>query len=289
MQILYILITILISLTLSSPVQGYMPLDKAAEAVKKVVEGKASPWAIRDPKVKVKPRPILSKKHMQEMTESRTRVDSTEPTMATGLKFVDLREFDTPVKNQEDRGWCTSFATIATMENIAKQEGRTIDLSEIYLWNQYKEYDMYVAAEASTKTFIISEKEWPYHAARPSKGYKEKGLAKTKAVAEMTAVDEAIASLDKKRPIVFAAETNPYWGSPNKGVIAVKGPAEGGHAIAVVGYFLDPTNESMGGGFLIFKNSWGPDWGDKGYGYLPFSYCKKYSCYFIRNEGVLLK
>ena len=31
-----------------------------------------------------------------------------------------------------------------------------------------------------------------------------------------------------------------------------------------------------GGGYVIFRNSAGPDWGDHGYGYMPFSYLKAY-------------
>ena len=43
----------------------------------------------------------------------------------------------------------------------------------------------------------------------------------------------------------------------------------GGHAICPVGYD-DKT------GFIKFKNSWGINWGDKGYGYLPYEYIDKY-------------
>jgi C1A family cysteine protease len=281
-----VLIT-LISICLFIPTQSYayMELEKAATNVQKIVEGKMSPWAIRDSKIKVKPRPILGKKATKEMFEQRTRVNSIE-VLTKSIKSVDLRPYDSTVKNQEDRGWCTSFATIATIENIAAQQGYKFDLSEIYLWNQYKEYDMYAAAEAAEKTFIINETDWPYRSENPVHNYKEKGVAKLKASTEMTAVNDAIAALDKKQPIVFATETTPYWGSPNRGVIVNKGVTEGGHAIAVVGYYSNPTMNTIGGGFLIFKNSWGTEWGDGGYGYLPFSYCKKYNCYFIRTEGI---
>ena len=43
-----------------------------------------------------------------------------------------------------------------------------------------------------------------------------------------------------------------------------------GHAICVVGY-SDPRQH------FIFKNSWGEDWGDDGYGYIPYSYMSMYS------------
>jgi C1A family cysteine protease len=39
----------------------------------------------------------------------------------------------------------------------------------------------------------------------------------------------------------------------------------GGHAILFVGY--DDSKE-----LLTFKNSWGASWGNKGYGYLPYTF-----------------
>jgi len=52
------------------------------------------------------------------------------------------------------------------------------------------------------------------------------------------------------------------------GLVSMPGPDEallGGHAICVVGYD-DETNK------FIVRNSWGSNWGDFGYAYLPYSY-----------------
>ena len=48
----------------------------------------------------------------------------------------------------------------------------------------------------------------------------------------------------------------------------------GGHAVLAVGY-KDDVN-SKGQGFVICRNSWGENWGDMGYFYLPYSYFAKY-------------
>jgi C1A family cysteine protease len=39
----------------------------------------------------------------------------------------------------------------------------------------------------------------------------------------------------------------------------------GGHCVEIVGYSILTR-------MFIFKNSWGVNWGDKGYGYMPFAY-----------------
>jgi C1A family cysteine protease len=42
-------------------------------------------------------------------------------------------------------------------------------------------------------------------------------------------------------------------------------PLIGGHSVCLVGY--DDAKQTF-----KFINSWGPTWGDHGYGYLPFKY-----------------
>ena len=39
----------------------------------------------------------------------------------------------------------------------------------------------------------------------------------------------------------------------------------GGHAVAVVGY-----DDNLNGGRFICRNSWGTNWGDHGYFYMPY-------------------
>jgi C1A family cysteine protease len=56
---------------------------------------------------------------------------------------------------------------------------------------------------------------------------------------------------------------------------------EGGHAVVAAGYDDDrriqnsaPGCEPTIGAILI-RNSWGPAWGDGGYGWLPYDYLRK--------------
>jgi len=48
-----------------------------------------------------------------------------------------------------------------------------------------------------------------------------------------------------------------------------------GHSVLIVGYQTDAA--TPGGGYLIFKNSHGESFGDKGYGRIPYAYAMLYA------------
>jgi hypothetical protein len=48
-----------------------------------------------------------------------------------------------------------------------------------------------------------------------------------------------------------------------------------GHSVALVGYYKSPG--FPGGGYFIFRNSLGADWGDQGHGYMPFEYVRNFA------------
>ncbi len=54
------------------------------------------------------------------------------------------------------------------------------------------------------------------------------------------------------------------WYSPKKGVITNTGSIEGGHAILLVGWKRINDED-----YWIILNSWGEEWGNKGFGYIP--------------------
>jgi Papain family cysteine protease len=55
-----------------------------------------------------------------------------------------------------------------------------------------------------------------------------------------------------------------------------------GHSIVLVGYEEAPAKP--GGGVFLFRNSFGPNWGDQGYGTMSFAYAKTYA-----NDAVWLR
>jgi len=74
--------------------------------------------------------------------------------------------------------------------------------------------------------------------------------------------------LDAGRAVLLGIRLYATWFQTGPGG-AIGLPAEGaadlgGHAVLVVGHRTDGT--------FVVRNSWGVDWGDGGYGYLPAAY-----------------
>jgi hypothetical protein len=66
--------------------------------------------------------------------------------------------------------------------------------------------------------------------------------------------------------------------------IMVVPPKEGvydGHSVIIVGFKDDPA--VAGGGYFIFKNSYGTGFGEEGYGKMPYRYVSRYA-----NDGVAI-
>jgi hypothetical protein len=76
------------------------------------------------------------------------------------------------------------------------------------------------------------------------------------------------------------------WPKNLKGpaLLAVPGPREvaDGHSIAFVGFEDDP--KMNGGGTFWFRNSFGPNWGQQGYGRMSYAYARAYA-----NDAVWLE
>jgi GNAT superfamily N-acetyltransferase len=80
-------------------------------------------------------------------------------------------------------------------------------------------------------------------------------------------LDEARWLLSQEHPFVCAFEIDSSWHSTTDGHVADPGqyPTAGMHTVRMLGY--DDHR-----GLLKFVNSWGAEWGEGGYGYLPYDY-----------------
>jgi hypothetical protein len=88
--------------------------------------------------------------------------------------------------------------------------------------------------------------------------------------AQMLGIRQAIA---EEHPVACGFR----W--PKKGDDLIDVPAADkvfdGHSILLVGYEDDARKP--GGGVFVFRNSWGPQWGNKGYGTMSYAYARSYA------------
>ncbi len=85
-------------------------------------------------------------------------------------------------------------------------------------------------------------------------------------------VDECKEAIFRRGTIVVSVDITESWFNASNGEIPLpenQNEIIAGHGFAMVGYD-DRTKK------FRFVNSWGVDWGDKGYGYLPYEYFERF-------------
>ena len=205
---------------------------------------------------------------------------------------VDNRKFCSPIEDQGTLGSCTAHAVVGMMEYMMRRSSIShVDLSRRFLYKVTRKLLGWTGdTGAYIRTTIQSaavfgvppEKHFPYDVSL----FEEEGTAFHYSYASnFQALNYA--RLDAKGQTgedtleivkkVLAANFVVAFGFPVYSSISndadVPYPTdldslEGGHAVLAVGYDDDHASK----GTLIFRNSWDVDWGDKGYGYLPYEY-----------------
>lgn len=238
-----------------------------------------------------------------------------EPNEFEGLpRVIDLKETQTSVKNQGDRGSCTFFATSAFIESMVKEkQGQEINMSEEYFtWITKAKMKYFTKtegsraeynAEALKKYGLMLEQDMLFQPTYFAKGMpcekfdqndtktpafcyahnapNEEQLKKVIPIGnafKFATIDSDSIQMVKNlaalnHPIVIGVPVHPKgWSKPDvqmtdemmKECQAKPGYC-GGHAVLVTGYDLDKR-------VFTFKNSWGTDWGNVGYGTISFDY-----------------
>jgi C1A family cysteine protease len=176
---------------------------------------------------------------------------------------VSLRHRDTPVKNQWN-GTCTSFATVAAVEN---KLGAEFELSERSLWDFYGQYSTPQAINAAQNNHILEEKYWPQHQMRFDTRYRGKGRF---LIVKCEYLDNdylrVLTAIDNGNPCVVALQVPEALYNGDVQVEANSRMLKGGHAICVSGYKVENNK-----GYFLVKNSWGTSNGDQGYQYIDFA------------------
>ncbi|MBS0661520.1 MAG: C1 family peptidase, partial [Verrucomicrobia bacterium] len=215
------------------------------------------------------------------------------PAEIAGAKLpnkVDLRPYMPPVLNQGQTNSCTANAVAGAYDYWVKRTtGNEYDVSRLFIYynarlrNGDADKDegsvIQLAMEGMQKLGACSEKTWPFEeklvTVKPNRdAYEEGSQSRIKDMQnvpnKLEAWKEALAA---GLPIVFGCLTFKSFDDANQrgGVVPMPSPNEagreshGGHAMCAVGY---SDSEKV----FIVRNSWGEDWGDKGYCYMPYNY-----------------
>lgn len=226
----------------------------------------------------------------------------------TPAAYVDLREsgFEPPVYDQLQLGACTANAIAAELDFQNKaQGGQFISPSRMFIYYGERDMEGTVSQDAGAairdgiqvvhKTGAPPESDWAYDITKfaekpPAKAYtdapKDTGLSYARVLRTGTHMEQ-INTLGKG--FVFGFSVYESFESQtvaeNGGVVPMPEKGEqmlGGHAVRRIGYttkqYAKPAiAKQLQDGLLygIVRNSWGADWGDGGYFYMPETYFTK--------------
>lgn len=202
---------------------------------------------------------------------------------------VDLSADCSPVENQLSLGSCTAQMLAGVAEFLLKQQGRFVDVSRLALYYAEREamgtVDQDSGASIRQAFKILAqvgaadESLWPYlvekFTVRPADAVyadaRTRTLAEYRRVCNTNRLHQVMVALSSGLPVGFGFSV---YSSAMKESVAKTGvipmptlldSLEGGHAVMAVGY--DKASRH-----LKFRNSWGEEWGEDGYGWLPFEY-----------------
>ena len=216
-----------------------------------------------------------------------TRMLAAPGTAAPLPSFVDMRSSCSPVEDQGDMGSCSGHAiagALELLENLAKMAFRRI--SRLFVYYNERDAEGSVGSDSGAmlrdgvnslvKLGAAAESLWPYSDAalcvKPdAAAYADAAGHKITQYASINNLNEMKHALANGHPVVFGFSVYDSFESDAvaaNGMVPMPDPSEnmaGGHAVCAVGY-----KDSIQ--CVIVRNSWGPNWGDQGYFYLPYAY-----------------
>lgn len=213
---------------------------------------------------------------------------------------VDRSSEMSPVKNQGYAGTCVGFATAAVKEwqetqeyinekkrgSKHERESGTYDLSEAWIYWNCKKIDPWPgesgtnirsAMKVLRKIGVPSEKAWPYtddesNPGKPTPWSKMTARwKKIKSYYKIQNIEDLLVHLANTGPVITGMLLyQDFYYPESDGFVPLPSSNEspiGAHAVAICGYIKEKDHNK-----LIIKNSWGPNWGDNGYGLIKWKY-----------------
>lgn len=216
-----------------------------------------------------------------------------------------------PIRDQGSCGSCWAFATVGALEcNIKIKDGISVDLSEQWLVDCARGLFWYgcdggIAAHdwhKGTRTDscggygAVLETDYPYVGYQSScmcpvphyytiRDWKYVGSA-----LGIPPIESIKTAIYKYGPVVCAMEAKTSFLAYKGGLYNDKTESKAlpNHMVVIVGW-----DDNYGNGAFIIRNSWGPYWGENGYGYIEYGtaqigYAANYIEYGEPNDSLLI-
>lgn len=214
--------------------------------------------------------------------------------MATVATSIDLRKNFPAVRDQGDMGACSAFALVGIFEYILKKNGQAdIDLSEQFVYYNVRKKEGASRVDAGSSFYnivqslkidgVCLEHLFPYNPDNLSQEPPIEAIddAQMRKVVVAKNVKKSLhdikSAVFEGYPVAISLKIfNSFH--PRNGFIRIpsgmeiQGEQSGNHAMIICGY----NDEAR---VFVVRNSWGSEFGDKGYCYIPYGY--------IENEALL--
>lgn len=206
---------------------------------------------------------------------------------ATLAKKIDLRAQCSPVENQGEIGSCTANALVGNLEFLKMSELKTlINFSRLFLYYNERlirkttNIDSGASLRDGIKTLVkvgdCRENLWPYILKKltvkpDGQAYQDATHYQIIKYYRLNSLSEMKHTLILNFPFVFGFAVYESFESAQvakTGIVPLPKRDErmiGGHAVMAVGYDDSQSH-------FIVRNSWGQNWGDHGYCYMPYIY-----------------
>src|ERR671918_1724745 len=242
---------------------------------------------------------LLSRdKRKNNKVKSVLHVPAKAPKVKMLPSKINNRKYCSPVKDQGQLGSCTANMAANMYEYMSKRgKSSYVELSRLFI---YKTTRWLLHLSGDTGAYIRSalgalvvygappEEYYPYDISKfdETPDVLNAGFAQSFQVTKYFRLDKGIPSNDQLLARMKEYLTKGFClgmgftvfdsfeqAASNGGFIPYPKATEsvqGGHAVTIVGY--DKNKEE---GACLIKNSWGTDWGERGYGWLPMKYFVK--------------
>jgi hypothetical protein len=206
-----------------------------------------------------------------------------------------------PVKDQGQVGSCTSFSLSSAMDNAIRRQNKNDTTSSLHIWSHYGFPNMGRAGDGNVNKPIATWELWPYDE-RVACGLETSGEgdcgpytpsitagsltsdpqlqakikdSDTKGHWKVTEYDEIQSDPDTLAALLatgadvwFSMNIGTTWFQPHGDAIPdwSQDQIDGGHAVLFSGY-----RHRNGQREFLVHNSWGKDWGDRGFAYVSES------------------